>query len=388
MDFNKITDRFHSDSCKWNVLENELPMWVADMDFEVAPEIIDAIQKRLNHKIFGYTEMKDELYYAYIKWWDKRHHFKIEREWLLFSTGVVPSISSIVRKLTSVGENVLLQAPVYNIFYNSIINNGRNVVSSDLLYVDGEYKIDWADLEEKLADKQTTLMILCNPHNPIGKIWDKETLAKIGKLCYDNNVLVLSDEIHCDLCAKGKEYVPFASVNEINKMNSITCISPTKAFNLAGFQTSMICVSNPVIRHKVWRGINTDEIAEANTFATVVPVAAFNECGYWLDELREYIDENRKYATTFIKEEIPDLKLIKADATYLLWIDCSKLTEDATHLCEFIREKTGLFVSNGYSYGQCGKTFIRVNIATQLERVKDGLNRLKTSINLYKIHKQ
>jgi cystathionine beta-lyase len=208
-------------------------MWVADMDFETAPEIISAIQKRAGHGIFGYSIVPEEWYRAIMEWWERRHHFRVEKEWLIFCTGVVPAISSIVRKMTTVGENVLIQTPVYNIFFNSIVNNGRNVLESPLKYENGVYSIDFADLEEKLANPQTTMLLLCNPHNPIGKIWDRETLVKIGDLCRRYHVLVVSDEIHCDLTDPGKEYVPFASVSENCRDNSITCIATTKTFNLA-----------------------------------------------------------------------------------------------------------------------------------------------------------
>lgn len=253
-DFDKLTDRRGTGSLKWDVPHGELPMWVADMDFETAPEIIRALQERAVHGIFGYHVVTEDWYEAYRSWWERRHQLEMEKEWLIFCTGVVPAISSTVRKLTTVGENVLIQTPVYNIFFNSIRNNGRNVLESPLVYKNGEYSIDFADLEEKLADPQTTLMLLCNPHNPIGKIWDSETLARIGELCGKHHVLVLSDEIHCDLTDPEYRYIPFASVSRACRDNSITCLAPTKAFNLAGLQTAAVMVPNPVLRHKLNRG--------------------------------------------------------------------------------------------------------------------------------------
>ena len=226
-------------------------------------------------------------------------------------------------------------------------------------------------------------MILCNPHNPIGKIWDRKTLAKIGHLCKKHNVVVLSDEIHCDLTDPDKEYVPFASVNEECKNNSITCIAPTKAFNLAGLQSAAIFVPNEVLRHKVNRGINTDEVAEPNCFATIAATAAFSKGKPWLDELKQYIYENKQIVKDFLKENLNQIYLVPSEATYLLWLDCSKVTNDSKDLTSFIREKTGLFLSNGTQYGTTGKTFIRMNIACPKERLKDGLNRLKEGINLY-----
>ena len=274
--FDKEIDRKNTGSMKWDVSEGELPMWVADMDFETAPEIIEAMIKRAKHGVFGYTLIQDDWYEAYQNWWKNRHQLEIKKEWLLFCTGVVPAISSIIRKMTTVAENVVVMTPVYNIFFNSILNNGRNVLESKLVYKDGVYQIDFEDLEEKLANPQTSMLLLCNPHNPVGKIWDKDTLAKIGELCVKHHVLVLSDEIHCDITRPGKEYIPFASVSDSCKYNSITCVAPTKTFNLAGIQTSAVIVPNETIRHKVNRGLNTDEVAEPNVFAAIAPVAAFN----------------------------------------------------------------------------------------------------------------
>ena len=381
--FDKPTNRFNTSSIKWNVKENELPMWVADMDFETSNEIVSELEKRVKHKIFGYTEIDDDWYTSISNWWEENHHFKIEKEWLMFCTGVVPAISSIVRKITNIAENVVLQTPVYNIFFNSIYNNGRNILESPLIYKDGHYHIDFVDLEQKLANPQTTLMILCNPHNPIGKIWDRNTLAKIGHLCKKHNVVVLSDEIHCDLTDPDKEYVPFASVNEECKNNSITCVAPTKTFNLAGLQSAAIFVPNEVLRHKVNRGINTDEVAEPNCFATIAATAAFSKGKPWLDELKQYIYENKQIVKDFLKENLNQIHLVPSEATYLLWLDCSKVTNDSKDLTSFIKEKTGLFLSNGTQYGTTGKTFIRMNIACPKERLKDGLNRLKEGIKLY-----
>ena len=233
-DFDTPINRKNTNSLKWDVKENELPMWVADMDFATAPEIREAIEKRASHGIFGYTVIPDEWYGAYIGWWKTRHSLEIKEDQLIFCTGVIPAISTAVRKLTTPAEKVLIQTPVYNIFFNSILNNGRVVLENPLKYTGGNYEMDFDDLERKLSDPQTTLMLLCNPQNPGGKIWDKATLERVGELCYENNVTVLSDEIHCDLIDPGKNYVPFASVSEKCRENSITCIAPTKAFNLAG----------------------------------------------------------------------------------------------------------------------------------------------------------
>lgn len=382
--FDEMVNRRNTNSLKWDeTIEGELPMWVADMDFKVADEIREAIMVRFANGVFGYSIVPDTWAMAYQGWWKRRHDFELDKDALIFTTGVVPAISSMVRKLTTPNENVLIQTPVYNIFFNSIINNGARVLESPLVYDGNNYSIDWTDLEEKMANPQTTLMILCNPHNPVGKIWDKETLARIGELADKYHVTVISDEIHCDITEPGKKYVPFASVSETCARVSVTCMAPTKCFNMAGLQTAAVYVPDPFLRHKVNRGLNTDEVAEGNVFAVDVAIAAFTKGDQWLDECREYLWENRQIAQDFIEENLPECHLVDAEATYLLWLDCSKFMKKED-LASFIRKETGLFVSEGREYGETGKDFLRINIACPKERMMDGLNRLKSGIEKYK----
>lgn len=383
-DFDNVIDRRNTGSLKWDVAENELPMWVADMDFKTAPEIINALEQRLKHGVFGYSVIPNEWYDSIIKWWKNRHKWNIKKDWLIFSTGVVPTLSSVVRKLTTPAENVVFMTPVYNIFYNSVVNNGRNVVECPLSYNRASYSIDFTLLEEKLSDPQTSMMILCNPHNPTGQIWDKSTLEKIGDLCVKHNVVVVSDEIHCDLTEHDCEYIPFASVSENCKNNSVTCIAPTKTFNIAGLQTSAVVVPNKALRHKVWRGLNTDEVAEPNAFAVTASVSAFDYGEQWLDELRKYISENKRVTTEFIKSEIPEIKVVKSQATYLMWLDCSSFGVSTKTLADFIRKETGLYVSYGKQFGGNGDSFIRFNVACPRETLLDGLARLKNGVALFK----
>ena len=385
--FDEVINRRNTGCAKWDMTkEGELPMWVADMDFQTAPQITNALIERAKHGVFGYALKGDEWYEAYKNWWSTRHHFNIEKEWLMFCTGVIPALSSIVRKLTTPAENVVVMTPVYNHFFSSILNNGRNVLESKLKYENGEFDIDFKDLEEKLSNPQTTMMILCNPHNPIGKIWNKATLEKIGNMCCENHVIVVSDEIHCDIVEPEKEYIPFASISEKCKNNSITCVSPTKTFNIAGLQTAAILVPDEGLRNRVNRAINTDEVAEPNVFAAIAPVVAYNEGGEWLDELNKYLWENRKFAENFIKENIKGVFPIKAEATYLMWVDCTSVSTNSKELCDFVREKTGLFVTSGDVYRNADG-FMRVNIACPRSVLEDGLNRLKTGIEQYLLAK-
>lgn len=383
-DFDTIYDRRTTDSVKWTVADNELPMWVADMDFRTAPEIVDALKARAEHGIFGYSDITDEWYDAYIGWWERRHGLKMKKEGLMFTTGVVAAISSIVRKLTTPNENVVIQTPVYNIFFNSIVNNGARVLENRLIYDPDtlSYSIDFADLEKKLADPQTTLMILCNPQNPAGKIWSADELERIGELCCKYHVTVLSDEIHCDITEPGTGYVPFASLPENCRHNSITCIAPTKTFNLAGIQSAAIYVPDPFLRHKVWRGINTDEVAEPNAFATVGAIAAFTKGGEWVDQMNRYVSDNRRAVAAFLVSQLPDVKLVPGNATYLLWLDISRIGK-SREVAQFIRRETGLFVTAGAVYGECGDDFLRMNIACPRRILEDGLSRLRDGIRKY-----
>jgi cystathionine beta-lyase len=379
-DFDKIVDRRNTGSLKWDVPEQELPMWVADMDFQTAPPIRDALEKRAAHGIFGYCVLSDDWYKAYQGWWERRHHFTMEKSWLVFCTGVVPALSTAVRKLTTPGEKILIQTPVYNIFFNSILNNGRNVLESPLAYDGFRYTIDFEDLEEKLSDPQVTMMILCNPHNPVGNIWDRETLAKIGELCSKHHVIVFSDEIHCDLTAPGKEYIPFASVSQTCRNISVTAIAPTKTFNLAGLQTAAVMVPDSALRHKMNRALNTDEVAEPNAFAVDAAVAAFTEGDEWLDALRVYIQGNKELVRDFLRQELPEITLGSLDVTYLLWLDCSKITKDTHKLSHRLRKEAGIYLSDGRIYGGNGSQFLRMNVACPRSQVEEGLNRLKKGI--------
>ncbi len=384
-DFDEIISRENTGSMKWDVPAGTLPMWVADMDFRCAPAIRRAIEDRIARDVFGYTLIGDEWYEAYINWWHRRHHLDISKDWLMFVTGVVPAISSAVRKFTTPNENVVIQTPVYNIFFNSIINNGARVLENPLKYDEEKYEMDFEDLERKLSDPQTSLMILCNPHNPVGKIWSREELARVGELAAKYHVTVISDEIHCDLCDPGYEYVPFASVNEPCRNVSITCIAPTKAFNLAGIQTAAIFSANEYLRHRINRAINTDEVAEPNVLAAIIPEAAFNDSEEWLDELREYLYLNKQTVREFVRKQLPQIRVIDSHATYLLWLDCSRITKDATDLKEHLA-RHGLLLSEGEEYGKNGKCFLRLNTATCRSRIAHGLNLLKQGIESYEVN--
>ncbi len=380
-DFDKPTCRRGTGSLKWDVAEHELPMWVADMDFETPEVVKNAIIKTAQHGIFGYSTESCEYFSAIADFWETRHGYRFEPSDMVYCTGVIAAISSMVRKLTTPAENVLLLSPGYNTFHNSIRNSGRNILECRLVCSGEDWSVDYSDLEAKLSNPQTSLMILCNPHNPIGKIWDRETLAKIGELAKINGVTVISDEIHCALTSPDKNYIPFASVNEVCADISVTCISASKAFNLAGLQSACVIAKNPHLRHKVWRGINTDEVGEPNAFAMSANIAAFRHGGEWLDALRAYIYENKRFAVAYLKDNAPRLGAHVSDATYLLWVDISAYSSDSAEFARDLRAKTGLYISAGTVYGEGGEHFVRINLATQRANVERGMRLLADYVN-------
>lgn len=373
-DFQSIVDRHNTNSVKWDLFDDKFPMWVADMDFKVAPQIQETILKRSNHSIYGYTFVPDELFQAYINWWDSRYDFKMLKKDMLYAIGVMPSISSIIRCLTDENDGILIQSPVYHVFYYVIEDNNRKVVLNQLSYENGEYEIDFDDLDNKLSESK--LMILCNPHNPIGKIWSEEDLTHILKLCEKHNVILISDEIHCDLTDPDTSYNPIKSNN-----NVITCLSPSKSFNIAGFQSSIVHTINEKLFEKIKLQLHIDNSDSCNVFAVNAVIAAYNESGEWLEELKQILFNNKRIVRDFLKNKLPSLKLVESEATYLLWIDCSSLNIPSKELSDYLRDNQGLFLSAGIDFGQNGDDFLRMNIACPEKLLTDALCRLEKGIN-------
>ena len=372
-DFESVIDRHNTNSVKWDFFDDDLPMWVADMDFSVAPKIQKAILNRANHPVFGYTIVPDELFEAYIGWWDRRYGLKMSRDDMAYAIGVMPSIASMIRCLSDVGDEILIQSPVYHVFYYFIEDNNRKVLENELVYEDGQYRIDFDDLDEKLS--KVKLMILCNPQNPVGKIWSREDLDRILELCKKHEVIVISDEIHCDLTDPGVKYNPFKSAD-----NVIRCLSPSKSFNIAGFQSSVIETVNSELLDKIKTQMHIDNSDACNVFATTAVIAAYNESEDWLDELRGVLYENKQTVKEYLESELPIIKLVECDATYLLWLDCSALNTQSKVLSEFLRENQGLFLSAGSDFGECGDNFLRMNIACPKELLLQGLAKLKAGV--------
>ena len=382
-DFKTVVNRRHTDSVKWDVQDNELPMSIADMDFKTAPEIILAMQEKLNLGAFGYEEAGEDYFNAVSNWYQLEHGANADPTWMIFVTGVIPAISSIIRRISHIGDNVLVQEPVYNIFYNSIENNGRHVLSNDLIYSNSKYEINWQDLEEKLANPLTTLMIFCNPHNPTGIVWKKSEVERIASLCQENNVILLSDEIHGDLVRNNVKYTPAFSVAKTLRSNVISLVSPSKTFNVAALHAATVIIPDENLRSIVSRGLNSDELAEPNLLAIPATIAAYTEGFNWMHALLDTLNDNFIYAEHEINKNLRNIKIVSDPATYLMWLDVSEISKDSKKLADYIRKETGLIVSAGSIYRGNGNQFLRLNLASPISMVEDGIERLISGIKKF-----
>ncbi len=377
-DFDKIVTRRHSGSYKWDAVpEDALPLWVADMDFEVAPAVKKALADRVAHGVFGYTQVDDSYYDAVISWYERRHQWAVDRRWMLYTSGVVPAVSCAIKALTLPGENVLVQTPVYNCFFSSIKNQGCQIVENRLVRQDDSYVIDWDDFERKCADEKTTVFLLCNPHNPAGRVWTREELAKMGAICSKHHVFVISDEIHCELVMPGHKFTPFAAVSEANLCNCVTLSSPSKSFNTAGLQIANIICKDEEVRRRIDRVINIFEVCDVNPFGPIALKAAYNESEDWLDALNEYIWGNYQLLRDTFAKQLPKLKVMRLEGTYLAWVDISGLGMTSDEVTEQLLRKVHVFVSDGTLYGkEAGEGFIRINLACPRAVLTEGLNRI------------
>ncbi len=383
--FDEKIVRRGSNSYKWdsNNSDDVIPLWVADMDFKTAQPIIDALAQRVQHGIFGYTKVPDAYYNAVISWFGRRHNFTVEKEWMIYTIGVVPAISATILALTNPGDKVIVQEPVYNCFFSSIRNNQCESFSNDLIYKDGKYTIDFDDLEKKAADPKAKVMLLCNPHNPAGRVWTKEELKKIGEICFRNEVIVVSDEIHCDLVHPGHTHIPFASLGQQFLENSVTCTAPSKTFNLAGLQIANIFTYDPEIRKKIDKAININEVCDVSPFAVEGLIAAYShpDSEKWLDNLKDYLWENYLLVKDLFEKNFPQFPILPLEATYLVWIDTSVLNTKSEKLTELLIEKGKVWLNEGTMYGEAGEGFMRINIACPRDVLQEGLNRMKKAFD-------
>lgn len=380
--FDEIIPRRGTNSYKWDSAGDAdvLPMWVADMDFRTAPPVVEALRKRVEHGIFGYVRVPDAYYAAVTNWFARRHDWQIEKEWIIYTTGVVPALSAVIKALTVPGDKVMVQTPVYNCFFSSIRNNGCGMIANPLIYRNGTYQIDFADLEQKAADPSVTVLLLCNPHNPAGRVWTKQELTRIGDICIRNNVWVVADEIHCELVFPGHTYIPFASISQEFLMHSVTCNSPSKAFNLAGLQIANIISANTDIRMKIDKAININEVCDVNPFGVEALMAAYTDGEEWLEELKQYLFGNYNYLRAYFEEYLPEFPVSMLEGTYLVWVDCSVLNQSSDEIVKTLLEKEKLWVNEGSLYGEAGEGFIRINIACPRQQLIEGLNRLRRAL--------
>ena len=387
-DFSRPTDRRGTDSYKWDSAPEAdiIPLWVADMDFETFPGITEALQRRVAHGIFGYTRVPEAYYEAVCRWFDKRHGWHINREDIIYTSGVVPAVSAVIKALTLPGDQVIVQGPVYNCFFSSIRNNGCEIVSNSLIYNKEElrYEIDFDDLERKLKHERARLMLLCNPHNPGGRVWTRDEQTRVAELCRKYGVRVVSDEIHCELTLYDNEYVPFGSLPDELSRGSITCCSPSKAFNTAGLQIANIVCRDAEVRNRIDRAININEVCDVNPFGVIALQAAYSDEGYeWLTQLRKYITANYDLLLERFARELPKCKVMRMEGTYLAWIDCSELHISSDEIEEMLMHENKVWVNAGSMYGAEGAAFIRINMACTSELLNEGITRIVNGLGAY-----
>lgn len=387
-DFSRPTDRRGTDSYKWDSAPEAdiIPLWVADMDFETFPGITEALQRRVAHGIFGYTRVPEAYYEAVCRWFKKRHGWHINREDIIYTSGVVPAVSAVIKALTLPGDQVIVQGPVYNCFFSSIRNNGCEMVSNSLIYNKEElrYEIDFDDLERKLKHERARLMLLCNPHNPGGRVWTRDELTRVAELCRKYGVRVVSDEIHCELTLYDNEYVPFGSLPDELSRDSITCCSPSKAFNTAGLQIANIVCRDAEVRNRIDRAININEVCDVNPFGVIALQAAYSDEGYeWLTQLRKYISANYDLLMERFARELPKCKVMRMEGTYLAWIDCSELHISSDEIEEMLMHENKVWVNAGSMYGAEGAAFIRINMACTSELLNEGITRIVNGLGAY-----
>lgn len=383
--FDKIIDRTNNFSAKWSEMNknfgtnNLLPMWVADMDFLTAPCVMEALKDRLEQGIFGYTTRPSSYNESIVNWLDNRFSWKINQEWLMFSPAVITSISLLIQNLTQKNDKIMIQEPVYSPFHSIVESNERSLVISPLVKLDdGSYVMDYEDIEAKIKDVK--VFILCNPHNPVGRVWTREELTRLGEICLKHNVLIISDEIHSDIILKNHKHTPFASISKEFRENTITCMAPTKTFNLAGLQSSFLVISNPYYYEVMDKAFSILDIKRNNAFSLVATEAAYNYGEDWLYELIKYIEDNVDFAIDYIKNHMPQLKVKKPEGTYLLWVDFSNLNVDKEDLKNALINKGRIALSDGSSFGIGGDGYYRINLACPRSMVLEGLKRIEFAI--------
>ena len=382
--FDEIVNRENTNSVKYDLRKNVfgkedvIPMWVADMDFKTPDFIINAIKERAKHEVFGYSFRPDSYFQSIVNWVKRRHQWEIDSEWISFSPGIVPAVNMAIMAYTNPGDKIIVQTPVYFPFFSAIKNNNRVQVENTLILKEGRYFIDFEDLAEKLKDAK--MLILSNPHNPGGSVWKKDELKRLGELCLENNVLVLADEIHADLVFKTHKFIPLASISEEIANNTVTFIAPSKTFNMAALATSSVIVSNKELKEKYDHVLDTVHVGLGNVFGTVASEAAYNYGDEWLDQLMDYLSENLDFAEDFFNTKIPEIKMIRPEGTYLVWLDCSQLNLNGKELKDFIIQDAKLGFNDGSMFGTGGNGFVRMNVACPKKTLEEALVMLEKAV--------
>ncbi len=385
-DFDKRIDRTGTASYKWDQSEklfgrgDILPLWVADMDFEPPKEVVDAIKSRAEQGIYGYTVRTQSYYDAITGWLSRRHGWEIEQEWLSSSPGVVPALSLAVQTLTEPGDGIIVQSPVYYPFYDVIRMNGREIVDNPLLLRDGRYEIDFGLLEEQAAGG-AKMLLLCSPHNPGGRVWTREELERIAEICAKHGVLVVADEIHHDLVFSGHKHTPYASLSETCAQSSMTCIAPSKTFNLAGLQTAAVVIPNADIRRKYNAALKTLSIHMESYFGLTATEASYTHGDEWLDQLLVYLEGNRDALLAYVKEHLPQAKAMSPEGTYMVWMDCTAISDKPQELKRLMFEKAGVAFSEGSVFGKQGEGYLRVNLACPRSLLMQALDQFASAAN-------
>ncbi len=380
-DFDRIIDRRGTNSYKWDLGDPDvLPMWVADMDFEVPEPVLKAVVEKAQQGIYGYSVPGNSYFDAIVNWEKKRHGWEIQREWIVFSPGVVPGINMMVRAFTQPGDKVIVQTPVYYPFFRAIINNGCQIEKNPLKLENGKYHMDFKDLEQKASDPRANILILCSPHNPVGRVWTRDELERLGEICLRNKVLVISDEIHSDLVFKGSRHTPFALASRGWERNCLTCIAPSKTFNLAGLQTSAIIIQDPLMRRRFLNVLESNLSVIQNIFGITALEAAYTKGEEWLDELLEYLEGNLNFLVEYVRERLPMVEVIRPEGTYLVWMDFRKLGMDSGSLEKFMLEKAKIWLDEGYIFGREGEGIERINIACPRSVLAEGLSRIERAV--------
>ena len=389
--FDEIIERRNTGCVKWDespasvsvlggsATEDLIPLWVADMDFAVAPAIQKAIRQRAEHPVFGYTYVQDDYYEAVISWFKRRHQWTIQREWMLYTTGVVPAMSVAIKALTTPGEKVLILSPDYNCFFSSIKNNGCEVLESVLRFCrnNTRFEVNWEDFEQQCADEKTTVFLLCNPHNPTGRVWTREELQRMADICHRHHVRIVSDEIHCELIMPGHTFVPMGTVDP----DAIILNSPSKSFNIAGLMMANIICQDAATRRRLDRAININEVCDVNSFAPEAVKAAYNESEDWLDALNLYLYDNYKALCDFAAKHLPQWQVMPLEGTYLVWVDVSLCCDNVAAYCDRLVQDAHVWLNPGTMYGpQSGEGYLRINLACPRSRLLEALERIKNTI--------